>query len=155
MPGKCVNRADSFCYVCGKVTFASQKRALTQIVKKAYHLYFGCKVGDQDKSWAPHICCNSCSANLCGWLNHKKRSMPFAVSMVWREPTNHVTDCYFCMVPPLQHGTSKKKKCTLSSGVVGRGRGGTPSPHFFPGRGRVPPLFCSNPCKNRIIISSF
>ena len=50
MPCKCVNRADSFCYVCGKVTFALQKRALTQIVKTAYHLYFGCKVGDQDKS---------------------------------------------------------------------------------------------------------
>lgn len=110
MPRKCVNRSDSFCYVCGKVTFASQKRALSPIVKKAYH----CKVGDQDKSWAPHICCNSCSANLCGWLNHKKRSMPFAVPMVWREPTNHITDCYFCMVPPLEHGTSKKKKCKLS-----------------------------------------
>jgi hypothetical protein len=114
MPRKCVNRADNFCYVCGKVTFTSQKRPLTPIVRKAYHLYFGCKVGEQDKRWAPHICCNSCSANLCGWLHHKKRCMPFAVPMVWREPSNHITDCYFCMVPPLQHGTSKKKKCTVS-----------------------------------------
>ena len=23
--------------------------------------------------------------------------MPFAVSMVWREQSDHVTDCYFCM----------------------------------------------------------
>ena len=116
MRRKYVNQTDSFCCVCGKVAFAAQKCALTQIVKKAYHLYFGCKFGDQDKSWAPHICCNSCSTNFSGWLNHKKRSMPFAVPMMWWEPTNHVTDCYFCMVPPLQHGTSKKKKkkCTLS-----------------------------------------
>jgi hypothetical protein len=40
--------------------------------------------------------------------------MPFAIPMVWREKTSHISDCYFCMVPPLRQGFSKKKKWTLS-----------------------------------------
>ena len=39
--------------------------------------------------------------------------MPFGVPMVWRVPSNHSTDCYFCMVPPIQNGMSMKKKPTL------------------------------------------
>lgn len=113
MPPTCVNSADNFCYVCGEVTFASQKRSITTMVKKAYHLYFGCKIGDQDKRWAPHICCNTCATNLRQWLNRKRKSMPFAVPMIWREPTDHTSNCYFCMVPPVGKGVSKKKKWTV------------------------------------------
>jgi hypothetical protein len=59
MQRKCVNSADNVCYICGEVTFSSQKRAITSIIRKAYHPYFGCQIGDQDKSWAPHICCST------------------------------------------------------------------------------------------------
>ncbi|XP_029451745.1 zinc finger protein 544-like isoform X3 [Rhinatrema bivittatum] len=113
MPRTCVNNADNFCYVCGEVTFASQKRSITALVKRAYYLYFGCKIGDQDKSWAPHICCNTCATNLHQWLNRKRKSMPFALPMIWREPTDHIANCYFCMVPPVGKGLSKKKKWTV------------------------------------------
>jgi hypothetical protein len=34
-------------------------------------------------------------------------------STVWREPSNHATDRYFCMVPPVSGGIMKKKKWTL------------------------------------------
>ena len=109
----CINNVDKFCYICGELTFASQKGPLTFMIKKAYHLYFGCKVGDQDKSWAPHICCNSCATNLRQWLNGKRKSMPFAVPMIWREPTDHTSNCYSCMVLPVSKGISKKKKWIL------------------------------------------
>jgi len=33
--------------------------------------------------------------------------------MVWRVPSNHIADCYFCMVRPIQNGISMKKKSTL------------------------------------------
>jgi len=113
MPRNCVNSADNFCYICGEVTFARQRKVITAIVKKAYHLYFRCKIGNQDKSWAPHISCHKCVTNLSQWLNGKRHAMPFAVPMVWREPSNHATDCYFCMVPPVSGGITKKKKWTI------------------------------------------
>lgn len=110
MSRQCINKPDSFCYVCGEVTFKSTQKPLTPLVKKAYELYFGCKVSDQDKSWAPKICCSSCSRSLTGWLNGTFKSMPFAVPMIWREPTNHVTDCYFCMTTIKGFSLKSKKK---------------------------------------------
>ena len=80
------------------------------MVRKAYYLYFGCKVGDQDKSWAPHICCSTSATTLRQWLNKKKKWMPFAVPMVWRNPTDHISDCYFCMTPPVSKGLTRKNK---------------------------------------------
>ena len=34
MPRSCVNNPDNFCYVCVEVTFASQKRNITALVKR-------------------------------------------------------------------------------------------------------------------------
>jgi len=113
MPCNFVDGADNFCYICGEVTFARQRKAITAIVRKAYHLYFGCKIGDQDKSWAPHICCHKCATYLLQWLNGKRHAMAFAVPLVGREPSNHATDCCFCMMPPVSEGIVKKKKWTV------------------------------------------
>lgn len=110
MSRSCVNSVDLFCYVCGEVTLASQRRSITPLIKKAYHLYFGCKLGDQDKKWAPHIVCKSCAIRLGGWINRKGMTMPFAVPMVWREPSNHSSDCYFCLTPSVASGMNRKKK---------------------------------------------
>jgi len=63
MPRKCVNSSDPFCYICGEVTFKSRRRSFTPLIKNCYEHYFGCKVGDQDKSWAPHFCCVTCQAS--------------------------------------------------------------------------------------------
>ena len=109
MPRKCVNNPDSFCCICGKVTLVLQKRTITPVIKKAYHLYFCYKLGDQEQPWAPHICCISCSAGLSNWFHGKRRAMPFGVPMIWREPTDHVTNCYFCIVPSIDHGVTKKR----------------------------------------------
>jgi len=37
-------------------------------------------------------------------------AMPFSVPMVWREPSNHSSDCYFCLTPPVASGMNRKKK---------------------------------------------
>lgn len=108
MPRKCVNSPDIFCYICGKFTTADQKRAINSFVKRCYLAYFGCKLGDQDKSWAPHVVCRSCEEYLRLWFNGKRKSMPFGIPMIWREPKNHVDDCYFCMTNV--RGFSKKNR---------------------------------------------
>ena len=98
MPRKCKNQPDTFCYVCGLFTVSGQRRKITANLSKIYKFYFGCPLGDQDKTWAPHIICTSCSSGLRDWLHKRKTAFSFAIPMVWREPKDHVTDCYFCIV---------------------------------------------------------
>ena len=84
--------------------------SITLLIKKAYHLYFGCKLGDQDMKLAPRIVCKLCAIHLEGWINCKGTAMPFAVPAVWRELSNHSSDCYFCLTPPVASGMNRKKK---------------------------------------------
>ena len=57
MPRKCINSSDSFCYICGEFTTVDRKNSISVFTKRCYFAYFGCKLGDQDKPWAPHIVC--------------------------------------------------------------------------------------------------
>ena len=43
----CVNDPDNFSYMCVKFTPKVQRKPITDLVKKAYKLYFGCALGDQ------------------------------------------------------------------------------------------------------------
>ena len=104
----CVNHPDNLCYICGFYTIPQQRRNLTSKVQAAYELYFGCKVGDQDKAWAPDVCCLACSSLLLQWIAGKNRKMPFAIPMVWRVPSNHDTDCYFCMTSTVSRTYQKR-----------------------------------------------
>ena len=47
------------------------------------------------------------------WLRGEKRHMNFAIPRIWREPTDHSSNCYFCMVDP-----SKRRKGKNSQPVV-------------------------------------
>ncbi|KAL4718873.1 hypothetical protein ACJJTC_016050 [Scirpophaga incertulas] len=112
----CINSPNKFCYICGRYVLKSQCRHMNEDVKKAYFLYFGCKIGDQDKQWAPHSSCVSCHVTLIQWLKGNRSSMPYAVLTVWREPTNHFNDCYFCLTNT--EGYSKKKKKNIDYPTV-------------------------------------
>lgn len=110
MSRQCRNHPDVFCYVCGQFIVKAQKRAITQEIKKIYKLYFDCALGDQDKLWAPHVICSACSNGLRDWYNKRKKSMPFAIPMIWREPKDHLSDCYFCKVDVKGFSTKNKHK---------------------------------------------
>ena len=50
----CKYSPDSFCYICGEYMLKNQSCNISEFIKKAYNGYFKMKIGDQDKSWAPH-----------------------------------------------------------------------------------------------------
>ena len=43
--------------------------------------------------------------------------MKFAIPRIWREPTNHTNDCYFCMVDPSKRRTGKNAPGIVYSSI--------------------------------------
>lgn len=78
---KCNNDLDTFCYVCGELTYKKQRRSFTTLALEIYHHYFGFFTAHQVKPLAPPICCIICVKNLTDWKKGH-RHMPFAVSMI-------------------------------------------------------------------------
>ena len=92
------NNPDGFCYIYSNVVLPNHQAKITDFVKKVYCNYFGVKQGDQDKPFAPHICCKTCVENLRDWKNCKKNSMSFAIPMIKRKEKDHLKHCYFRMI---------------------------------------------------------
>ncbi|GFX68536.1 uncharacterized protein TNCV_2432431 [Trichonephila clavipes] len=96
------------------------------ILKKVYLAYFGIKLGDQDKFWAPHVVCSVCVEELRQWFKGKKKSFRFAVPMIWREPKNHSDDCYFCSCSVQSFNLKNRKDISYSTIILSAIR---PAPH--------------------------
>lgn len=111
MARKCLNNQDNFCYVCGELTFTSQRRNFTSLIEQCYLDYFGFPVMNQDKSWVPHKCCVTCVRLLLGWAKQEPRHLSFAIPMIWTEQKDHVSDCYFCLTQT--KGITTKSKHTI------------------------------------------
>lgn len=84
---QCLNSPDTFCYICGTYVISTRRRKITEFVRKSYFGYFGMKLGDQNKSFAPHIVWH-----LRKWSEGKMKCLNFAIPMVWREQKNHTDD---------------------------------------------------------------
>ena len=90
---KCINNPDSFCYICGCFTIPRQRKNISKFVRQAYFAYFKVKLGDQDKSWAPHKVCKQCVENLRLWAKEKCEKLVFGIPLVWQERKDHCADC--------------------------------------------------------------
>ena len=91
---KCINL---FCFVCGQFTPKKNAARISPQILNVHNLYLGIDAKEEmSKSWAPNVICAACVRYLKAWLNGTKKSMSYAVPMIWRKHTNHVTDCYFC-----------------------------------------------------------
>jgi len=78
----CGTFSSNLCYICGEYVVKLQARPFSENIRKAYFLYFGSSIKDENKQWAPHICCVSCNMSLFQWIKEKIKKMPFAVPMV-------------------------------------------------------------------------
>jgi hypothetical protein len=105
----CINDPNMFCFICGTFMIKTKKLTITPIICQAYELYFGFKVNHQDKVWAHHCCCRSCSANSRNRLKRDEIQI-FAVPMIWWEQKNHVSDCYFCVTKITGMSSRYKRK---------------------------------------------
>ena len=61
-----VNDPDIFCYICGSFVPSVQRQNITPFVKNVNYVYFGVKLKDQDKAWAPHKVCRHWKAKVLG-----------------------------------------------------------------------------------------
>lgn len=61
-------------------------------MKLVNHAYFGIKLGDKDRTWAPHAVCKSYERN---WSKGRKKSLCFGIPNTEREQKNYVDDFYF------------------------------------------------------------
>ena len=84
-------------------------------MRRAYKVYFGHALGDQIKKWAPHIVCHKCEEMLCEWTKEKRKDLLFRIAMTWREPMDHTTDCYFCLVNTKRIGKKNRHKISFPS----------------------------------------
>jgi hypothetical protein len=73
---------------------------------------------------------------LGGWINSKGMAMPFAVPVVWREPSNHSSDCNFCLTPPVASGMNRKKKQRIYYPNIPSAIRTVPQDEDLPGTGR-------------------
>ena len=64
MSRKSLKIPDAFYYICGKFTTIKSRLSITDFIKKVHHTYFGVKLGEQDKTYDPHIASSNCKSAL-------------------------------------------------------------------------------------------
>ncbi|XP_076329709.1 uncharacterized protein LOC143235436 [Tachypleus tridentatus] len=111
----CKHSPDAFCYVCGQFIKTRAKKYSVTFAKmcETCKAYFGMPVRDQDKPWAPHFTCKHCKKTLEGWYRGEKRAVKFTILRIWREPTDHSRNYYFCMVDPSKCRTEKNASAIM------------------------------------------
>ncbi|XP_076312154.1 uncharacterized protein LOC143225883 [Tachypleus tridentatus] len=95
----CKHFTDAFCYYVASLSRRAKKYSVTasSTMCEAYKAYFCMPARNQDKPLIPHFTCKHCKKNT---RRGEKRAIKFTIPRIWHEPTDHSSNCYFCMVDP-------------------------------------------------------
>jgi len=88
----CMNIVNNFCVVCGEYIPQAKKLVFSDLFKKRYNECFDINTNTLDNIWTPKSICSRCRNVL-----NKSRKQIFSRPMIWRKPTNHTSECYFCL----------------------------------------------------------
>lgn len=108
----CTNSPDEFCLVCGEFVLKRNRKIFTDHYKTIYNSCYPNAMTDFDKSWIPNTLCTYCATFLSKWQKGDKTKKRFSFPMIWREPENHIDDCYFCLVSTI--GFNAKNRSDIS-----------------------------------------
>ena len=116
---QCPQSPQKFCYICGSYVFDSKVRLIDSFVKKLYFYYFQLKVGDQDKSFAPHTACNTCVEGLRYWYNGKRKRLQYPCNGASRRIIMMTANFVWSTLPVTIRKTKKELNIRISYQLYG------------------------------------
>lgn len=79
-------------------------------MKIAYRCYFNNKFEIKCEPWTPSVSCLSCYSILLELSREiNTRKLSFLEPAVWRQPSSHPKECYFCTVNIMGYNKSNQK----------------------------------------------
>ncbi|XP_053947612.1 uncharacterized protein LOC128856339 [Anastrepha ludens] len=144
----CKHAPDKFWFICGLyILKKSARKKLTTHLLAAYEQYFGLRAKDMDKTWTPNSVCATCSARLNEFTKGSRTYLSFGKPFEWRNPIDHVSDCYFCLTK-LRGGKYSKATYAEVSSVT------KSAPHSTQYPKREPPTPKAEPLSSQGITAS-
>ena len=103
----CTIDVNNFCIVCGEFIPQKKKFVFSDALKIKYKQLYSIDTSSLDNSYTPKTICSRCRSVL-----NEINKQVFSKPMIWRSPTNHATDCFFCLTNV--KGYNRKNKNLIS-----------------------------------------